>query len=164
MPRPTVRSPCAGSSAAIYGPTLAFEPRKYGNLGYWMSADDHATWTVEAPRGGPYEVWFEWACDPAAAGNEFVLRCGAETLSGKVSATAGWGDYRRAKVGEITLSAGTQTVEMRSAGPIKAVPRRSKRDLAGAGQRVTGSSRLAQCAVALTRRASALVEQSPLEC
>ncbi|HTK75274.1 MAG TPA: CBM35 domain-containing protein, partial [Gemmataceae bacterium] len=108
-----------GSAAAIYGPTLVFEPRKYGNLGHWTSTDDHATWTVEAPRSGPYEVWFEWACDPAAAGNEFVLRGGTETLSGKVSATAGWGDYRRAKVGEITLSAGSQTLEMRSAGAIK---------------------------------------------
>jgi putative membrane-bound dehydrogenase-like protein len=108
-----------GSAAAIFGPTLVFEPRKYGNLGYWMSADDHATWTIEVPKAGPYEVWFEWACDPAAVGNEFVLRCGAESFSGKVSATAGWGDYRRAIVGEITLSAGSQTIDMRAAGPIK---------------------------------------------
>jgi len=107
-----------GSAAAIFGPTLVFEPRKFGNLGHWMSADDRATWTVEVPSAGKYVVWFEWACDPAAAGNEFALRSGANTLTGKVSGTAGWGDYHRAKVGEITLAAGSQTVEMRAAKPI----------------------------------------------
>src|SRR5205814_721342 len=107
------------SAAAIFGKTLAFEARKYGCLEFWVSPDDRAVWQAEVPTAGPYAVWFEYSCDPGAAGNEYVLRAGGATLAGKVAGTGGWGDYRRAKVGVITLPAGALTIAMRAAGPVK---------------------------------------------
>ncbi|HAD61866.1 MAG TPA: hypothetical protein DCG12_21725, partial [Planctomycetaceae bacterium] len=43
------------SQAEIYGPQLVYE-QKYGNLGFWGSAEDHAVWTVNVPRGGHWTV------------------------------------------------------------------------------------------------------------
>jgi putative membrane-bound dehydrogenase-like protein len=106
------------SNAEIYGPSLVLE-QKYGNLGYWSSAEDKAVWEVEVPRAGRYAVWFDWACDAGAAGNAFVLETGAARLTGKVASTGSWDAYRQARVGTIELKAGRRRVVMRSAGAVK---------------------------------------------
>ncbi len=99
----------------IYGSTLVFEAQ-YGNLGWWSSADDHAAWTVDVPRAGVYAVWFDWACDPGAAGDRFVLEAGDASLRGAVAGTGNWDTYRREKLGELSLKAGQQRIVLRSDG------------------------------------------------
>ncbi|MBI3467974.1 MAG: c-type cytochrome, partial [Planctomycetes bacterium] len=64
------------ASAEIYGDTLVLEDQ-YGNLGFWSSANDHAVWSLEAPKAGKYEVWLHWACDDRTAGNAFLIEAGA---------------------------------------------------------------------------------------
>ncbi|MEX0585710.1 MAG: c-type cytochrome, partial [Pirellulales bacterium] len=90
------------AQAAIYGPTLVFEQR-FGNVGYWSSADDHAAWTIDVPTGGTYQVVMEYACRDDTAGNRFVIECGPSSLSGKVAGTGDWDDYRQATLGELKL-------------------------------------------------------------
>jgi putative membrane-bound dehydrogenase-like protein len=98
----------------IYGTTLILE-KKYGNLGYWTSEDDHAIWSVEVKQPGKYAVWLDWACDEASAGKTFVLRAGPNEMTGQVASTGNWDTYRQAKVGEIVLPAGRQRLTFRSA-------------------------------------------------
>jgi putative membrane-bound dehydrogenase-like protein len=107
----------SAASAEIYGPTIVMET-KYGNLGYWTSEDDHATWSVEVARPGKYAVWLDWACEDGTAGKTFLLQAGPNQLTGKVASTVSWDTYRQAKVGEIILPAGKQRLTFRSAGRI----------------------------------------------
>jgi putative membrane-bound dehydrogenase-like protein len=106
------------SNCEIYGDKIVFE-RLYGNLGYWMSEDDHAVWSVEVTWPGTYAVWLDWACDNNNAGNTFLFQAGTERLTGTVQGTGTWNNYRQAKVGAIKLAAGSQQVVFRSAGKIK---------------------------------------------
>jgi putative membrane-bound dehydrogenase-like protein len=105
------------ANAEIYGPTVVLED-KYGNLGYWTSEQDHATWSVEVARAGKYAVWLDWACDEGSAGKTFLLEAGPNQVTGKVESTGNWDTYRQAKVGEIVLPAGRQRLTFRSAGRI----------------------------------------------
>jgi hypothetical protein len=105
------------ANAEIYGPTLVLE-EKYGNLGYWTSEQDHATWSVEVARAGKYAVWLDWACEEGSAGKTFLLEARPNQLTGKVASTGGWDTYRQARVGEIVLPAGRHRLTFRSAGRI----------------------------------------------
>ncbi len=106
------------SKAAVYGPHLVFE-EKYANLGYWSSPQDHAVWTLELPQGATFDVWIEYACDDAVAGNAFVLGAAGQELSGKVAGTGSWDHYRRVRVGTLTLPAGRHELTMRSQSAVR---------------------------------------------
>jgi putative heme-binding domain-containing protein len=105
------------TNCEIYGKTLILE-KQYGNLGLWSSEDDHALWMVELPKAGKYIVWLDYACANSTAGNDFVVQTGSQRLTGKVQGTGTWDTYQRARVGEITMTAGQQSVVFRSAGRI----------------------------------------------
>lgn len=106
------------TTARIYGPSLVFEPQ-YRNLGYWSSPDDHATWTIEVPKAGNYQVTLDFACDDGAAGGEVTISIAGKTLGGRVEGTGTWDVYRSKGVGVIELPAGATELTIRSAGPIK---------------------------------------------
>jgi putative membrane-bound dehydrogenase-like protein len=105
------------SACEIFGATIVYEP-KYGNLGYWQSADDHAVWTVRFQRPGTYEVWMDYACDTPDAGNAFVVRMGPHELTGRVEATGSWDNYRQVKVGRFHVEPGDERVTFRSSGAV----------------------------------------------
>jgi putative membrane-bound dehydrogenase-like protein len=106
------------TNCEIYGKTLVLEKR-YGNLGFWGSDDDEAVWSVQVPAAGSYAVTLFYACDESAAGNGFVLQCGGSQLSGVVAGTQNWDNYRRAKIGEISLPVGRQQIVLRATGKPK---------------------------------------------
>src|SRR5262245_35704542 len=107
------------SNCEIYGRTLVLEGQ-HGNLGYWQSDDDRAVWTVEVPKAGKYAVWLDWACDAGSAGNTFALEIAdKQALTVKVASTGNWDTYRYARVGEIALEAGRQSVVVRPAGKLQ---------------------------------------------
>jgi putative membrane-bound dehydrogenase-like protein len=107
----------SAANGEIYGPTLVLE-KKYGNLGYWSSTDDHVIWSVEVTRPGKYAVWLDWACEAGSAGKMFLLQAGPNRLTGKIASTGSWDVYEQAKVGEIVLPSGRQRLTFRSAGRI----------------------------------------------
>lgn len=98
----------------IYGTTLVLE-EGFKNLGYWSSLDDHAVWTVDAPRSGTYRVAFDWACHEACARNVWRLESPVGTVTGTVGSTGTWENYQQADVGELPLRAGKQRIVMRAA-------------------------------------------------
>src|SRR5207248_5738997 len=103
------------SNAAIHGGEIAFE-EPFQNVGMWHGSEDHVVWTVEVPREATLDVWLDWACADAVAGNAYVLEGGKAPLRGKVAGTGGWDSYRQAKVGAITLPAGTVRLTLRPEG------------------------------------------------
>lgn len=102
------------AAAEIYGSTLVLE-EKYGNLGFWSSADDQAVWTVQVPEPGQYTVKLEWARDPLITSHRAVIRTGGETVTFSVPATASWDDYQTQAVGALHLSAGEQRLTIQPA-------------------------------------------------
>jgi putative heme-binding domain-containing protein len=106
------------TTCRIYGNEIRLETQ-YGNLGFWGSAEDRAEWTVEIPRAGSYEVWLDFACPQATAGNPFVLTAGSQQLRGTVAATESWDHYQKKMIGKISLSQGTSDISFRSDGAPK---------------------------------------------
>lgn len=102
------------ADAEIYGSTLVLE-EKYGNLGFWSSADDQAVWTVQVPEPGQYTVKLEWARDPLITSHRAVIRAGGETVTFSVPATGSWDDYQTQAVGALNLSAGEQRLTIQPA-------------------------------------------------
>jgi putative membrane-bound dehydrogenase-like protein len=116
-PSPDGKVRLTAASAEIFGNSLVFEP-KYGNLGYWSSDDDHARWTIDAPKAGTYDVWLDYACPDAIAGNLYLLETDTDRLSGRIEGTGSWDTYRRVKLGTIQLPAGSQQISFRSDGKL----------------------------------------------
>lgn len=93
------------SAAEIYGPRLVFE-EKYGNLGYWMSADDYARWTFEVPKSGHWTVEFDFACDDSNAGSLIKFSTGNRLLTARVPGSGTWETYQTWQAGTIDLHRG----------------------------------------------------------
>ena len=105
------------SHAEIYGDTLLFEER-YGNLGFWRSANDKAAWTLNARTAGEYEVHFDWARDGGSTANHLRLQIGSAELVAPINGTGNWDDYRESKLGTIRLEKGKQRAVVRSTGEL----------------------------------------------
>jgi putative membrane-bound dehydrogenase-like protein len=93
------------SAAEIYGPSLIFE-EKYGNLGYWTSADDYARWTFEVPKSGHWTVEFDFACDDSNAGSLIKFSTGNRMLTARVPGSGTWDNYQTWQAGTIDLHRG----------------------------------------------------------
>ena len=106
------------TNARISGPKIVFE-EKYGNLGWWSSADDRGAWTLDVATAGEYRVTLDYACANEAAGNRFVLSVGTQSLGGVVESSGSWDNYRNQTVGVVKLRAGTSELLVRSDGPPK---------------------------------------------
>ncbi len=99
----TVTLPAA--AAEIYGPNLVFE-EKYGNLGYWTSAEDYAKWTFEVPKSGHWTVEFDFACDDSNAGSLIKFSTGNRMLTARVPGSGTWDNYQTWQAGTIDLHRG----------------------------------------------------------
>lgn len=102
--------------AEIRGESIVFE-EPFQNIGYWHGVQDHVTWNVRLEKSGEFDLYFDFACAPDAAGNEFQLEGVQSPVTGKVPSTGGWDQYRQQKIGTVALSAGVQRLTLRPAGP-----------------------------------------------
>jgi hypothetical protein len=94
------------------------EPQ-YRNLAFWGSPLDYAAWEIELPRAGKFSLTLDYACDAASAGNHFVIACGDQQVTGEVSSTGGWDQYRSKSIGTWQLPAGRSRVIVRVDGPLR---------------------------------------------
>jgi putative membrane-bound dehydrogenase-like protein len=104
--------------AEIYGDQIAFE-NEFHNIGMWLGAKDRATWTVDAPADGAYDVLLDFACDAGSAGNTFALATGGAKLTAVVSSTGTWASYQKSRIGRIALKAGQQRITFRTEGELR---------------------------------------------
>lgn len=81
------------------------------NIGFWMSLEDKATWTVKAPAAGAYTVEVEYACPATEAGSEFAISDGSESVHATVSDTGDWGNFKvDTLAGKLNLPSGKSKV------------------------------------------------------
>ncbi|MBH57199.1 MAG: dehydrogenase [Planctomycetaceae bacterium] len=106
------------SLAAIYGDTAVFE-NKYGNIGFWASQNDRATWTVNIEKAGEYEVFLDWAAPEDVAGNKYELTAGEAQITGTVKGTDSWDNYHQLKIGTVSLTRGSTQLMFSSSGAIR---------------------------------------------
>jgi alpha-L-fucosidase len=84
------------------------------NIGYWTSADDYLTWSIDGAKPGRYTIEVSYACEPGSAGAEYQVSVGdGRQLKGKISSTGSWGTFRSETLGELELAAGRQTIQVR---------------------------------------------------
>ncbi len=100
------------AAAEVRGGQLTFET-EFGNLGMWHGAKDHATWRVVLPAAGEFDVYIDFACDDASAGNPIAFDGGEPTIRSKVIGTGGWANYRLMRLGTFKLPAGESKLVMR---------------------------------------------------
>jgi len=106
------------TQAEVHGPGVAFEP-KYGNLGLWYKPEGYGTWSIQVKKGGPFDLWLDWACADGTAGNRFLIEVNGQSLRGEVPGTVDWDHYRQEKFGQIRLQPGEHRLTFRSDGPIQ---------------------------------------------
>lgn len=61
-------------AASTTGQKLRFEPQPHKNtVGYWVGADDFATWTMDLDSGGTFNVGILQGCGKNQGGSEMML-------------------------------------------------------------------------------------------
>jgi putative membrane-bound dehydrogenase-like protein len=93
------------AEAEIYGGEIAFE-EDFKNIGMWHGPYDRVEWRVSVPEAGTFDVYLDFACDAAAAGNELTIDGAEPALHWKVPSTGAWSKYETKKVGTVKLPAG----------------------------------------------------------
>jgi alpha-L-fucosidase len=87
------------------------------NIGYWTSASDFLTWSIDGIKPGRYTVEVSYACEPGSAGAEYHVAVGdadaRREVRGKVANTGSWETFRIETIGEIELAAGRRTVQVK---------------------------------------------------
>jgi alpha-L-fucosidase len=101
--------------AEVVGHTARYEAGMKQAIGFWSDAKDKVVWDVEFPRGGPFEVEVEIACEPGSEGSTFEVACNDAKVGAMVPATKGWADFVKLKVGEIGIRGpGKARIEVRA--------------------------------------------------
>jgi putative heme-binding domain-containing protein len=100
------------AAAELRGGDITFET-DHGNIGYWHGVKDHAAWRVVLPAAGEFDVYIDFACDDASAGNPIAFDGGEPTIRSKVIGTGGWANYRLMRLGTFKLPAGESKLVMR---------------------------------------------------
>ena len=108
----------SASAASVYGPSLTFE-REPGNLGYWHSDGDRASWTFHLEKAARFTMSLQWACADESAGSSYEIEVASNNIRGVIGSTGSWSKYQSMFVAELSLPPGDHKLEMRSAGPIR---------------------------------------------
>lgn len=72
-----------------------------GAIGYWQSPEDQASWEVDIPATGPYEVFLELS--HAGDGGRYEVVLGEKELEGLVSNTGSWSNFVKQRVGTLLI-------------------------------------------------------------
>lgn len=123
-PQAIVRGPdtafsLPASAAAIYGDDVDFDSRA-GCVTAWTSPNAYAAWPLcNFVMQSAYDVWIEYACDDAAAGNRFAIQVNnGQSVAGTTSGTGGWDQYRAVHLGQVAMAAGNYRLSVRPEEPL----------------------------------------------
>ncbi len=106
------------AQAEIYGGDITFEA-PFQNIGYWHGKDDIVRWKLQAENTREVAVWSEWACDPEAAGNAFLIEGAQPTLKGTVGSTGAWSRFQLVYLGKTLIREGESELVIRPAENIR---------------------------------------------
>jgi alpha-L-fucosidase len=73
------------------------------HIGFWSDPSDTATWTLDVPAPGTFQVKALYACDKRYSGSDVKLSVGGKTLTAKVVPTKGWRNFELMDLGVVEL-------------------------------------------------------------
>lgn len=102
-------------SALVHGEQLRYEPLPHKNtLGYWIHADDWASFAFELKTPGRFDVEMLVGCGNGSGGSVVEVAIGEQKLEFTVEATGGFQEFMPRTIGRVTLSAaGRHMLEVR---------------------------------------------------
>lgn len=94
------------SKAKVFGKQLQFEPLPHKNtVGYWVNADDYATWKIDVPASGDYHIHILQGCGNGQGGSRISLSIGEVAVETTVSETGHFQNFRWRDLGPVKLRA-----------------------------------------------------------
>ncbi len=103
-PNGSIRLP--GSKAEVHGVMLRFEPAPHKNtLGYWVRADDWASWEFDVKKPGAFVLEGLIGCGNGSGGSVVEFRVDDQTLRFTVPVTGGFQNFVKQSLGRVTLAA-----------------------------------------------------------
>lgn len=94
------------SSATILGNTARTQDEGgVHNIGYWTDLGDRVEWKAHFLKPGTYRVEMNASCAADAAGGEFEVNIGSESLKAKVPSSGAWGTFAASELGTIKIPA-----------------------------------------------------------
>jgi alpha-L-fucosidase len=90
--------------ATVHGETARYESgHGKDNIGFWTNPGDSVSWEFKLDHPGWYRVKLEYACQPGNQGGRFRVRVDNGTLTGRISETDSWTDFRTLDVGRMLI-------------------------------------------------------------
>jgi alpha-L-fucosidase len=87
--------------AQLHGGLRTEERSGIPNIGFWNNAKDWASWTLDVPQPGVYEVSARVA--PTHGDGDFVIEVAGQKLEGKAPKTGAWEKYENVALGKVTF-------------------------------------------------------------
>jgi hypothetical protein len=110
------------AKAKVFGKQLQFEPLPHKNtVGYWVNADDYATWKIDLPVSGDYHVHILQGCGGGQGGSKIAVRIGDAAIETTVQETGHFQNFRWRDLGPVKLVASSDVdVSLRCVAKAKA--------------------------------------------
>ncbi len=96
------------------------EPPQKDTLGFWVNAEDTASWTFQAPKAGTYRVTVLQGCGKGNGGSVVALDTMQGSCEFTVEETGHFQRFVPREVGKLTLVAGENTLTVRPVKKAKA--------------------------------------------
>jgi alpha-L-fucosidase len=91
------------ADAEIVGSTTQLEGDSELNIGHWTNAKDSVVWQVDVLKPGDFDAAITYAVETNSSGSEFTVAVGDQSVSAKVQATRGGGDYQTFPLGKLRI-------------------------------------------------------------
>ena len=109
-------------TAEVHGAMLRYEPLPHKNtLGYWVRADDWASWEFDVRKPGKFAVQALVGCGKGSGGSAVEFRVEDQRLKLTVPVTGGFQQFMPQALGQVTLPRVGRYQEVRARKPGPAV-------------------------------------------
>jgi arylsulfatase A-like enzyme len=91
-------------TAEVHGIMLRFEPLPHKNtLGYWVRADDWASWEFQLSKPGTFRLEILQGCGNGSGGSEVDFLVAGQTFPVTVQETGGFQNFVRREIGTVKI-------------------------------------------------------------
>jgi arylsulfatase A-like enzyme len=91
-------------TAEVHGVQLRYEPLPHKNtLGFWVRADDWASWEFMVKKPGEFELSISQGCGKGSGGSEVEFTAAGQTLTTRVEDTGHFQIFKERKLGSIRI-------------------------------------------------------------
>jgi len=98
----------------VHGEKLRYEEQPQKNtLGFWVRAEDWASWKFQVPTGGKYEIEIQQGCGQGSGDAEVSAEIGGKAFRFRVIETGHFQNFILRTIGEVDLSAGPQEIALK---------------------------------------------------